>query len=431
MAEDTSREEYEGGAVGSDSFSASSSLHDVAPELSSSKAPVPSAEYASTQAAAMAPPAQRTAPPVTVVDPVTGAKVVMTKSAAKKAARRALREQKKAATKHERRARDRARRKERRQLARAEREKNPEPPSPPRPPAHPFDARVVVDLGFDDLMTADEATSLAAQLGYLYGVNRSSSHPFSEILFTGAGRISGRSLGFAPPHGAAYTFPETSTSESSLFEDRVGQHMELKNRGSWRRWRHVSLIERGGLEALWESGRIDKNDVVYLTADTDCTIEALEPGKTYVIGGIVDRNRYKHLCAKKAEALGLPVARLPIDPAFLDGQRMNARKVLTVNQVFAILAGWSETRNWTEALKRGLPTRKFNDGAASALENEYAPSDGDVAVDALHADGDESHGELTSTNAVTLTNPGSSDPMHSLVTHTPVLAGARTTTLPR
>ena len=194
MAEDTSREEYEGGAVGSDSFSASSSLHDVAPELSSSKAPVPSAEYASTQAAAMAPPAQRTAPPVTVVDPVTGAKVVMTKSAAKKAARRALREQKKAATKHERRARERARRKERRQLARAEREKNPEPPSPPRPPAHPFDARVVVDLGFDDLMTADEATSLAAQLGYLYGVNRSSSHPFSEILFTGAGRISGLSL---------------------------------------------------------------------------------------------------------------------------------------------------------------------------------------------------------------------------------------------
>lgn len=312
--------------------------------------------------------AARTAPPVEMRDPVTGKMVLMTKSAAKKLARRERREQKKESTKHERRARERARRKERRKQEREARENDPslEIKRELKPAAQVFDARVVVDLGFDDLMTVDETTSLAAQLGYLYGLNRTSSHPFREVVFTGAGRISGRNLGFIPPEGGANTFPSTpSTSESSLFQDRVGQHMELKGVGMWRRWRRIKLQEYGGVEALWLGHKnqlpaCDKQDVIYLTADTDDTIETLEPGKTYVIGGIVDRNRYKHLCAKKADALGVRVARLPIDPSFLDGQKMNARKVLTVNQVFAILVGWTETRDWTAALKRGLPTRKFD-----------------------------------------------------------------------
>ena len=152
--------------------------------------------------------AHHTAPPVEVVDPVTGKTVVMTKSAAKKIARRTKREQKKEATKHERRARERARRKERRKEVQAAKKNNPElvaVQQKPRPAPVVFNARVVVDLGFDDLMTEDEATSLASQLGYLYGVNRTSSHPFQEIVFTGAGRISGQTLGYSPPQGGANT----------------------------------------------------------------------------------------------------------------------------------------------------------------------------------------------------------------------------------
>lgn len=310
----------------------------------------------------------------------------MTKSAAKKIAKRAAREEYKQATKHEKRAKERARRKERRALLR----ESDAPPKAPRPPPQPFPARVVVDLGFDDLMSADEATSMAAQLGYLYAANRASSHPFQEVVFTGAGTVSGRSLGYEPPHRAAETFPTESTSDTSLFEDRVGQHIERKSFGSWRRWSRIKLVEKGGLEALWQSsdGRdqtretaekppmwaqwtpCDKDKVVYLTADTDETINELEPGISYVIGGIVDRNRYKNLCAKKAEYLGLPMRRLPIDPQFLGGQSMSSRKVLTVNQVFAILVGWTETRDWTEALQRGLPTRKFD--AQQEAEEEAA-----------------------------------------------------------
>ncbi|WFD18494.1 tRNA (guanine(9)-N(1))-methyltransferase [Malassezia caprae] len=329
-----------------------------------------------------------TAPPVTIVHPITGETVTMTKSAAKKLTRRVMRDQKREATKHERRARERARRKERRKQTKEQIKNDPAAAAflrVPKVKPEPFGARVVVDLGFDDLMTPDEATSLAAQLGYLYGVNRSSSHPFHEVIFAGAGRLSGQALGFEPPPSGAFSYPEASTNETSLFQDRVGQHMEGKSRGMWRRWKGIRLLEYGGLESLWETPAASnmepctKEDVIYLTADTDDTIECLEPGKTYVIGGIVDRNRYKHLCAKKAEALGLRMARLPIDPSFLDGQHMQARKVLTVNQVFAILVGWTETRDWTEALKRGLPARKFDTSAeepgAAEADEEAASSE--------------------------------------------------------
>ncbi|PWN20613.1 hypothetical protein BCV69DRAFT_232565, partial [Microstroma glucosiphilum] len=126
---------------------------------------------------------------------------------------------------------------------------------------------------------------------------------------------------------------------------------------------------------------LKKEDIVYLTADTDETIEELQEGKTYVIGGIVDRNRYKHLCLNKAKSLGLKVARLPIDLSNLtkksaEGKMLQSRKVLTVNQVFDILIGWTEQYqqeaeeeeggqagwkkpSWEEALDRGLPGRKF------------------------------------------------------------------------
>lgn len=46
---------------------------------------------------------------------------------------------------------------------------------------------------------------------------------------------------------------------------------------------------------------ISKDKIVYLTADTEEKLERLEPGMRYIVGGIVDKNRYKELCLKKAQ----------------------------------------------------------------------------------------------------------------------------------
>ena len=100
-------------------------------------------------------------------------------------------------------------------------------------------------------------------------------------------------------------------------------------------------------------------NVVYLTADAgeDQELDELEwrSDAIYVLGGIVDRNRMTRACLKRAQALGIPVARLPMSKYCQWG----ASNVLTVNHVVEILlrrGGGGES--WPDAFQRTLPTRK-------------------------------------------------------------------------
>jgi tRNA (guanine9-N1)-methyltransferase len=41
------------------------------------------------------------------------------------------------------------------------------------------------------------------------------------------------------------------------------------------------------------SEKFEREELVYLTADSPNVLSQVDPAKVYVIGGIVDRNRYK------------------------------------------------------------------------------------------------------------------------------------------
>lgn len=55
-----------------------------------------------------------------------------------------------------------------------------------------------------------------------------------------------------------------------------------------------------------------KHNLVYLTADSGNVLEVLDPKKYYIVGGLVDRNRWKGITMKKAEEQGIQTAKLPI-----------------------------------------------------------------------------------------------------------------------
>jgi tRNA (guanine9-N1)-methyltransferase len=86
---------------------------------------------------------------------------------------------------------------------------------------------------------------------------------------------------------------------------------------------------------------LPKDQLVYLTADSETLIQDLSPGSIYLIGGIVDHNRHKLLTFNKAQKEGLKTGRLPIRES---GVQLTSSAVLTVNHVFDIIARYLEQK---------------------------------------------------------------------------------------
>ncbi|KAH9939254.1 guanine-1-methyltransferase-domain-containing protein [Epithele typhae] len=239
-------------------------------------------------------------------------------------------------------------------------------------PKKPFNARVVVDLAFDEMMSENEVKSLTAQLAYTYSANRKSSAPFASLLFTSLdGRTKERMDGQGNAAYLRWNGAEWwEEGYERLWEGETG-HSEVQPVNAEEAeiagasGEKVKGEESGqpGAEANTKSGRrkepsrAKKDTVVYLTADTDEELTELKEGETYILGGIVDRNRYKNLCFNKSKEQNIRSARLPIGTYLAE---MPTRKVLTVNQTFEILLNWVETRDWKQSLYAVIPKRKFN-----------------------------------------------------------------------
>lgn len=174
---------------------------------------------------------------------------------------------------------------------------------------------IVVDLDFAHLMTPAEHNSLVQQIMYCYAVNGRCACP-AHVWLTGC-------------HGEM----------SSLLQRLPG----------YEKW----IIEKED-RPYFEAFSDRKEDLVYLTADSDNVIEELDISKIYIIGGLVDRNRWKGITMKKAVDQGIQTAKLPIG-AFL---KMSSSQVLTVNQVMEILLKYLETRDWKNAFFQVIPQRK-------------------------------------------------------------------------
>lgn len=193
--------------------------------------------------------------------------------------------------------------------------------------------RVCIDCGFEDLMTWKEKNSLASQIRFSYAMNKRSDNP-------------------------------VYLSVSSLVRSDVTFEQLAKVEGFPHQWNSAFSCSEDSLEKVH-----DKSKLVYLTSDSENTLDHLDDSKIYCIGGIVDRNRLKRTTIEKANELGIETAKLPIDNYL----HLCATKVLTVNHVFEILLKYRQHGNdWKKALLDVLPSRKditeSSDGKESDLQ---------------------------------------------------------------
>ncbi|SCV68625.1 BQ2448_746 [Microbotryum intermedium] len=238
----------------------------------------------------------------------------------------------------------------------------------------PHGAKVIIDLGFDELMTENEVKSMSSQLGFCYSANRNALKPFDLIMTSLSGRLKQRldSTKGRPhehwkgvrwitdPYTALYD-PSTASSSSnpapsstvastSTLSPTTATAMEARTCSETQA---DSAVEAEPLPVL------EKSSFVYLTGDSTNVLTTIDPTKTYILGGIVDRNRYKSLCLDKANKDGIAHAQLPIGEYLAE---MPTRKVLTVNQVYDIMVQFVECGDWGKALRDVMPLRKMTHG---------------------------------------------------------------------
>ncbi|CAH01214.1 tRNA (guanine(9)-N(1))-methyltransferase [Kluyveromyces lactis] len=174
---------------------------------------------------------------------------------------------------------------------------------------------IILDCSFDDLMNDREIVSLSTQVTRAYSSNKRENN-YAKIKVTS-------------------------------FDKRLKQRFDndLSN-SNYTKWKNFEFTADPTLPT---------ENAVYLTADTEEKLDTLEPGTTYIVGGIVDKNRHKNLCYNKAKELNIPTKRLPI------GEFINlaGRKVLTTSHMVQLMLRYFDNKDWKEAFESVLPPRKL------------------------------------------------------------------------
>ncbi|KAK8137884.1 hypothetical protein PG984_001264 [Apiospora sp. TS-2023a] len=260
---------------------------------------------------------------------------------------------------------------------------------------------IIIDCNFEEYMQENEMTSLANQITRCYSDNRTAYFPVHLAVSSYGGSLKQRHedvlknqqtrwreiqfveedfIGVAQQAKEAMAGPEGGKLVDTL------KGGEGKDYISWEEPTAISttqLVKRkkgAEPEPEPESEDVDKS-IVYLTADSPYTLDRIEPNTSYVVGGIIDRNRHKGLCYKVARERKVRTAKLPIGEFMV----LLDRHVLATNHVVEIMLRWLETGDWGEALMKVIPPRKganlksAEDGATPSEDG--AKGDGDEADD--------------------------------------------------
>jgi tRNA (guanine9-N1)-methyltransferase len=226
---------------------------------------------------------------------------------------------------------------------------------------------VLFDCDWEDLMFDHELKSLGLQITRCYSDNRKAPYRFHIGVSSFGGKLKERFDGILAKqyenwkgfHFCEEDFVAASEMSKEWMKGEKGGTIE-------------GALQQGGLASVPKedgtSEADEEGEVVYLSAESDVTLERLKPNSTYIIGGLVDKNRHKGVCYKRAVERGMKTAKLPIGE-FL---QMKSRQVLVTNHVMEIMLRWVEFNDWGKAFMSVLPKRK-----GVSLKNEAGNEDED------------------------------------------------------
>ena len=221
----------------------------------------------------------------------------------------------------------------------------------PRPVQLPV--TIMIDCDFDDLMKDNERISLASQITRSYSDNRKSKFRAHLAICSFTGMLRERFDKVLTHHKSWHGVRFWDRDFVEAAEKAKGWMMD-EQKGGMLAGTFSSLIDSDAAEEETQAELREKGEIVYLTSEADDTLTELKPYSTYIIGGLVDKNREKGICYKRATKRGVKTARLPIED-FMD---MQSRKVLATNHVNEIMLKWLECGDWGEAFMKVIPKRK-------------------------------------------------------------------------
>ena len=249
---------------------------------------------------------------------------------------------------------------------------------------------IVLDCDFDDIMMDKERKSLGSQITRCYSDNHKAPFQAHLAISSFGGHLKERFDGLLAGNYCSWKnvrflendFVEAATQASEWMRGNKGGKLA-----------GVFAEKRDTTDEAAEDG-----EVVYLSSDSPNTLTELRPYSTYIIGGLVDRNRHKGICYKKAMDRGIKTAKLPIG----DYMQMTSRFVLATNHVAEIMLRWLELGDWGKAFLQVVPKRKggtLKNGvevAESSEADQEAGAEGDEEADGKVSE--DANGELSLTS---------------------------------
>jgi tRNA (guanine9-N1)-methyltransferase len=232
---------------------------------------------------------------------------------------------------------------------------------------------VIFDCDFEELMYDHELKSLGLQITRCYSDNRKAKYRAHLALSSFNGKMKERFNGILAQQYTSWKGFRFFEEDFVAVAEKSKEWMKGPQGGEVAGALQQSQSEGAKDEQTTTEGADEEGEIVYLSAESENVLTHLKPNGTYIIGGLVDKNRHKGICHRRAVERGIKTAKLPIKE-YLE---MRDRQVLVTNHVHEILLKWMECGDWGQAFMDVMPKRKGGKLKGDGGENGADQDSGD------------------------------------------------------